>query len=225
MRDAIENTAEKIGNYTYNMGAGERQDLTWNNQMGYGRVNAYEALLFTIENHGAHLGTEMSQVRLPLYDDLTLQEDVSLESGSNLTIESESGNVTIAAASGTVTIGEEGGASKIAGSRSSEDDGSGDEKDKTYRPETIPQKFSLSQNYPNPFNPTTVISYVLPAASEVTLEVFDMLGRRVAVLVDGTETAGRHEVRFDAGNLSSGVYIYRIRASQFVQTRQMVLVK
>lgn len=83
----------------------------------------------------------------------------------------------------------------------------------------------LSANYPNPFNPTTIIPYELPAAGHVTLEVFDMLGRRLALLVDEAVSAGRHEVRFDAGNLSSGVYLYRLQTGDVVQTRQMVLVK
>jgi tyrosinase len=91
--------------------------------------------------------------------------------------------------------------------------------------EETPKNYSLAQNYPNPFNPATVIPYELPVAGHVTLEVFDMLGRRVAVLVDEAVSAGRHEVRFDAGSLSSGVYIYRITAGDYVQSRQMVLVK
>jgi len=88
-----------------------------------------------------------------------------------------------------------------------------------------PETFELMPNYPNPFNPVTVIGFQLPVSSDVTLEVFDMLGRRVAVLVDDALSAGRHEIQFDASGLSSGVYIYRLRANEFVQTRQMVLVK
>lgn len=224
-RDAIESTTEKVGGYSYTMGAGERQDLTWNNQMGYGRVNAYQALIYTIENHGAHLGTEISQVRLPLYDDLPLQEDVSLEAGSSLTIESESGIVTIAAASGTVTIGGPGGASKIVGGTNSGDDGSDDGTGETEDPQTSPEQFTLSNNYPNPFNPTTVISYQLPVTSHVTLKVFDMLGREVASLVNGRVSAGQYEVQFDASNLSSGLYIYRLQAGEFIQTKKMLLIK
>lgn len=89
----------------------------------------------------------------------------------------------------------------------------------------IAQNVQLNQNYPNPFNPTTVIGYQLPESSDVTLEVFDMLGRSVAVLVDGRQSAGSHQAEFDASNLSSGVYLYRLSAGQTVQTRQMVLVK
>lgn len=89
----------------------------------------------------------------------------------------------------------------------------------------FPIQITLHQNYPNPFNPVTVISYQLPVNSDVTLEVYDMLGRRVALLVDDVMAAGLHEVTFDASNLASGVYLYRLTAGQEVQTRQMVLVK
>ncbi len=88
-----------------------------------------------------------------------------------------------------------------------------------------PSAFRLYQNYPNPFNPSTVIEFELPAAANVQLVVYDMLGRRVAVLENGMRTAGRHQVSFDASSLSSGLYIYRITAGEFVQTRKMMLVK
>ncbi|MEX0686040.1 MAG: GLUG motif-containing protein [Balneolales bacterium] len=87
------------------------------------------------------------------------------------------------------------------------------------------QEFRLNQNYPNPFNPKTVISYDLPLSNKVKLDVFDVLGRHVATLVDGPVSAGRHEVHFDASTLASGVYIYRIHAGDVVQTRQMMLIK
>ncbi|MFO8029512.1 MAG: N-acetylmuramoyl-L-alanine amidase [Cyclonatronaceae bacterium] len=89
----------------------------------------------------------------------------------------------------------------------------------------LPQQFKLEQNYPNPFNPTTLIGYELPVNSEVSLEVFDMLGRRVAVLVDGMVEAGSHQVSFDAARLSSGVYIYKLKAGSQTITRKMTLVK
>ena len=89
----------------------------------------------------------------------------------------------------------------------------------------LPVNFELHQNYPNPFNPSTVIDFELPANSKVRLEVYNMLGQRVATLVNEQKPAGWHHVSFDASGLSSGVYIYRITAGEFVQTRQMVLVK
>lgn len=88
-----------------------------------------------------------------------------------------------------------------------------------------PESFSLQQNYPNPFNPSTAISYTLPQASDVRLEVFNLLGQRVALLVNDRVQPGQHTVTFQAGNLSSGIYIYRLQADGFTQTRKMLLVK
>ncbi len=88
-----------------------------------------------------------------------------------------------------------------------------------------PQKFQLEQNYPNPFNPTTTIGYQLPALSDVAMKVYDVLGREVATLVDGRQTAGSHVVEFSADKLPSGIYFYSITAGAFHQARKMVLLK
>jgi hypothetical protein len=89
----------------------------------------------------------------------------------------------------------------------------------------IPLQFNLCQNYPNPFNPSTLIRYELPRQSLVTLKIYDILGREVAILVNEQKPAGRYETRFDGKSLSSGVYFYRIKAGDFVQTKKMVLAK
>lgn len=90
----------------------------------------------------------------------------------------------------------------------------------------IPEDFELSQNFPNPFNPSTILKFGLPEASEVHLVVYDMLGREVAVLVNGKEmNAGYHEVTFNASQLASGVYFYRINAGDFSQIKKMLLMK
>lgn len=89
----------------------------------------------------------------------------------------------------------------------------------------IPQTLELNQNYPNPFNPTTNIEFALPENSQTTLEVFDMLGQRVATLIDQPMSAGTHSINFDASYLTSGIYIYRIQAGNSVQTRKLTLIK
>ena len=89
----------------------------------------------------------------------------------------------------------------------------------------FPNRHALLQNYPNPFNPTTQISYTLPKESDVTLKVFDVLGREVTTLVNGKNQPGEHFVSWNALNVPSGVYFYRIVAGDFVQTKKMVLVK
>jgi hypothetical protein len=111
--------------------------------------------------------------------------------------------------------------------------------------QAVPGTFRLEQNYPNPFNPTTKISYTVPStvgrnpyaegasqevglllsASRVRLTVYDLLGREVAVLVDGVQSPGRHEMTFDASRLTSGVYFYRLQAGEYTATRRMLLLK
>jgi hypothetical protein len=89
----------------------------------------------------------------------------------------------------------------------------------------LPEKIVLNQNYPNPFNPTTVISYELPQSSEVSLQVFDISGRLITTLNEGYAEAGTHTATFDAGNLSSGVYIYTLQAGDVVLNRKLTLIK
>lgn len=88
-----------------------------------------------------------------------------------------------------------------------------------------PLTYSLAQNFPNPFNPSTLIRYQTASAAPVRLTVYDILGRQVATLVDGIQPPGTHEVRFDGGALSSGVYFYRLQTSAYVQQRKMILQK
>ena len=85
--------------------------------------------------------------------------------------------------------------------------------------------YSLSNNYPNPFNPSTKINYSIKNQSYVTLKVFDVLGREVKTLVNKEQSQGNYSIDFDAANLTSGVYFYRIQAGEFVDTKKMILMK
>ena len=89
----------------------------------------------------------------------------------------------------------------------------------------LPADFALSQNYPNPFNPETVIDYALTIRSDVKLTIYNLRGEEVALLINGTVPAGTHRVSWDASRFASGVYIYRLIAGDFVQTRKMLLLK
>ncbi len=95
---------------------------------------------------------------------------------------------------------------------------------------SLPDEYRLSQNCPNPFNPTTMIEYNVPTRSHVAIEIFNLLGQRVATIVDEMKDAGRYRAVWDgtdaAGEtISTGVYFYRLRANDFVATRKMLLVK
>jgi len=93
------------------------------------------------------------------------------------------------------------------------------------RPSNIPAAFRLLQNYPNPFNPSTTIQFSLPSPLFVSLQVFDVLGREVEMLVSRKLTAGSYEIRFDGSKLATGIYTYRLHAGDFIETRKMILVK
>lgn len=88
-----------------------------------------------------------------------------------------------------------------------------------------PAEFSLEQNYPNPFNPSTVIRYQLSVNSYVTLKVYDVLGNEVATLVDEYREAGRYEFDFNASELFSGIYFYKLQAGSFIETKKMLMLK
>jgi hypothetical protein len=89
----------------------------------------------------------------------------------------------------------------------------------------IPKRFTLAQNYPNPFNPSTTIQFQIPNSSFVNLKVFDILGREVATLVNEEKPAGSYEVEFEASNLPSGVYLYKLQAGNITETKKMILLR
>ncbi len=95
---------------------------------------------------------------------------------------------------------------------------------------TIPKTYELSQNYPNPFNPTTVISYQLPEAQNVTLEIYNSLGEKIRTLINGSQNAGYHTIQWDGLNntgrsVASGMYLYRLTAGKFTSVKKMLLLR
>ncbi|MBD3224214.1 MAG: T9SS type A sorting domain-containing protein, partial [Caldithrix sp.] len=91
--------------------------------------------------------------------------------------------------------------------------------------ETIPEVFHLAQNFPNPFNPTTTITYEVPKTSKINLTIYNTLGEKVITLVDEVRGAGVYTINVDASTLASGIYFYRLKTDNFVQTRKMMLMK
>jgi hypothetical protein len=124
-----------------------------------------------------------------------------LERGSGQNAETR----TLTAENPSVTLQSEGGPLKVA-------------------PRSVPDEFALESSYPNPVSGQATIEYAVPEQSEVTVEVYDVLGRRVATLVDGEKKAGGYSVRIDANDLSSGTYFYRMRAADFTETSRLVVV-
>jgi len=92
-------------------------------------------------------------------------------------------------------------------------------------PTEMPGEFELHQNFPNPFNPTTQITYHIPVAANVIIEIYDLTGRVVLELVNDHQAAGKHQVELNASNFSSGIYLYRLQAEGFTQTRKLTLIK
>jgi hypothetical protein len=90
---------------------------------------------------------------------------------------------------------------------------------------SVPEQFNLSQNYPNPFNPTTTIEYQISEAGFVSLKLYDVLGNEIETLVNKQQLSGKYEITFNAENLVSGVYLYKIQINDFVSSKKMLLLK
>ena len=88
-----------------------------------------------------------------------------------------------------------------------------------------PNSYNLAQNYPNPFNPVTTIQYSIPQQGNVSLKVYDVLGNEIAELVNEEKGIGVYSVNFDASGLASGMYLYQLKAGNFVETKKMILLK
>jgi hypothetical protein len=97
--------------------------------------------------------------------------------------------------------------------------------EETVASETIPSEYELFQNYPNPFNPTTAISYSVVRTSNVQLSVYNLLGQKITTLVDGVKNPGKYSIVWNAVDLPSGVYVYRLEVDNVVRTRKMTLLR
>jgi hypothetical protein len=97
--------------------------------------------------------------------------------------------------------------------------------DNLFQKDSTPKSFILYQNYPNPFNSYTTISYDLPVTTNVQIEIYDILGRNVRSLVNKEETVGKHKVEFNASNLGSGIYMYKLHDGNYIQVKKMLLIK
>jgi len=92
-------------------------------------------------------------------------------------------------------------------------------------PDILPEYFILSQNFPNPFNPITTIKYSVPTTSNISLVIYDILGREIKTLVNEEKLPGNYNVQFDGSDLSSGVYFYVMKADNFIDTKKLILLK
>lgn len=90
---------------------------------------------------------------------------------------------------------------------------------------SLPIYLSLSQNYPNPFNPVTTIAYQIPKEGLVNLKIYDFLGKEIAILVNEVKNSGKYAVKFDASNIASGIYYYRLQSGSYFDTKKMILLK
>ena len=89
----------------------------------------------------------------------------------------------------------------------------------------VPKEYTLEQNYPNPFNPSTTIRFGLPRATAVCLKVYDLLGQEIVTLIDEEKPAGLYDIRFDASELSTGMYVYRLQAGDYVAAKRLMLLR
>jgi hypothetical protein len=104
-------------------------------------------------------------------------------------------------------------------------DGSYEYSDEVFVDNPTPTEFALQQNFPNPYNPATTITYSLPIKAQVELVIYNALGESITRLVNEEKEAGKYSVKFDATNLPSGIYFYKLQAGSFVETKKMVLMK
>ncbi len=219
---AVQKTLEQVGTLSTASANPEQIELTL-------QTGTESATTFELRNEGDD--SLVYAIRASLYADAGLQDGLATVSATpnQGTLRPDSSvTITIGLKAGRLNAGEYEGHVTVAGDagmlgvplrafvRTSvdvEDDGE------------IPTTFALDQNYPNPFNPETTIRYALPQAQHVTLRLYDVLGRQVRTLVDAHQALGRHAIAFQAHDLSSGVYLYRLTAGAFTDVKVLTVAK
>jgi subtilisin family serine protease len=235
VREYICLTADKVGSYTYNQ-PGQLNLGGWNNEMGYGKINAYQAALLTLAGVPVEL---VSFKASAVSNDVELSWMTATET-NNQGFEVERMNVggtfeQVGNVAGFGTTTEPKSYSFVdskleAGSytyrlKQIDFDGTYEYSNEINVEVELPIHYALEQNYPNPFNPSTKISYSIPVEGFVKLAVYNMLGEEVATIVNSYQKADRYEVNFDAAGLSSGVYVYKLESANYTASRKLVLMK
>jgi subtilisin family serine protease len=235
VRENICLTADKVGAYTYNQ-PGQLNLGGWNNEMGYGKINAYKAALLTLAGVPVELvsftansisdGVELSWRTATETNNLGFAiermatggtfEQVGYVAGFGTTTEPKSYSfIDSKLESGNYTY-------RL---KQVDFDGSYEYSNEINVEVEFPLAYSLEQNYPNPFNPSTKINYSIPEDGFVKLTVYNLLGEEVATIVNSFQKADRYEVNFDGSSLSSGVYVYKIESANYTASRKLVLMK
>ncbi len=214
-------TDGNITSYLWDFGDGTNSNQATTTH-SYTQANTYNCILTVTDNDGASNDATGQIIISDTYPFLTLNyTSGSLATGEQKTIEVslDATNLNVGKYQAHINITSNGGNIAIPVSITVDQAIFVDEK-----AFTIPD-YNLAQNYPNPFNPTTTIKFDLPQKAFVTLKVYDIIGREVAVLLREDKSAGTHKFQFDAGKLSSGIYFYKIIANDFTATRKFILIK
>jgi hypothetical protein len=235
VREYICLTADKVGAYAYNQ-PGELNLGGWNNEMGYGKINAYRAALLALAGVPVELASFTANA---VKDEVELNWRTATET-NNQGFEIERMNaggtfeqIGYVAGFGTTTEPKTYSFtdSKLeTGSytyrlKQIDFDGTFEFSNEINIDVELPLQYALEQNYPNPFNPSTKISYSIPEDGFVKLAVYNLLGEEVATIVNSFQKADRYEVNFNASSLSSGVYVYKIESANYTASKKLVLMK
>lgn len=208
----------QIVQYLWNFGDGETSS-SQSTTHAYTQANTYNYTLTVTDNQGA-----MGQTNGQIIVGTSSSEDVTVTPSSGTILPGSSENITLSLNAQNISQGSYVGQVDIVtngGNIAIPIDYLVD----VEQVSVLPSEYSLSQNYPNPFNPSTNIEFSLPEKSNVSLIIYDMLGKEVKVLVDDSKAAGKYRLHYEDSNLASGIYIYRLTSEKFTQAKKMIFIK